>query len=306
MDLLIIGGSGFVSGTLAREAVAAGHAVWTVTRGARPVPEGCTSVVADRKDRDAFKSALTGLGKHFDCVIDCIAYELDDAKQDIDVLPGIADHLIFVSTDFVYDPARRRFPQPEDDAHYLTEGYGGRKRACELLLAERLGDGTSAEKSLRWTVFRPNHIYGPGSKLGCLPEHGRDEELIPRLRRGESLRLVGAGHFLQQPIFAPDLARLMLSAVGNTAAHGKIFNAPGSEIIESKRYYEIIADVLLVPLRIEEVPVQTFLHEHPERASFMCHRIYEHTRMREAGLAVPATSMEEGLRRHVEWMLAQE
>lgn len=305
MDLLIIGGSGFVSGTLAREAVAAGHAVWTVTRGARPIPEGCTPVVADRKDRDAFKAALTGLDRQFDCVVDCIAYDPEDAAQDTDVLPAIAGHLIFVSTDFVYDPARRRFPQPEDDAHYLTEGYGGKKRTCEQLLAERLGGSTNAGWTLPWTVFRPNHIYGPGSKLGCLPEHGRDEELVPRMRRGEPLRLVGAGHFLQQPIFAQDLARLMLSAAGNPASFGRIFNAPGSEIIESKRYYEIIAQVLGVSLRIEEVPVQQYRKEHPERASFLCHRIYEHARMREAGLAVPSTSMEDGLRRHVEWVLGQ-
>jgi nucleoside-diphosphate-sugar epimerase len=54
MNLLIIGGSGFVSGTLARIALEHGHSVSTVTRGQREIPEGAQSIVVDRKDREAF------------------------------------------------------------------------------------------------------------------------------------------------------------------------------------------------------------------------------------------------------------
>ncbi|MDP6453177.1 MAG: FtsX-like permease family protein, partial [SAR202 cluster bacterium] len=50
---------------------------------------------------------------------------------------------------------------------------------------------------------------GPGSLLGCLPEHGRDPELIEKLQAGDTLRLVGGGHFLQQPIYAEDLAEMV-------------------------------------------------------------------------------------------------
>ena len=39
MKLLILGGSGFVSGRLAQIAAAQGHEVWCVTRGNRPIPE---------------------------------------------------------------------------------------------------------------------------------------------------------------------------------------------------------------------------------------------------------------------------
>ena len=72
-----------------------------------------------------------------------------------------------------------------------------------------------------WTILRPCHIYGPGSQLGCLPEHGRDPQLINRLRMGEVLRLVGGGHFLQQPILARDLSETIISVVGNPAANQK-------------------------------------------------------------------------------------
>ena len=105
----------------------------------------------------------------------------------------LCKQIAFVSTDFVFDPAYRVYPQAEETAHYASEGYGGKKRQCEVVLADAdLGDTD-------WTVIRPCHIYGPGSKLGCLPLHGRDDEIIDRIRRGETLKLVGGGYFLQQP-----------------------------------------------------------------------------------------------------------
>ena len=48
--LLIVGGSGFLSGTLARTAVARGHRVWTITRGRQALPAGVIGLQADRRD----------------------------------------------------------------------------------------------------------------------------------------------------------------------------------------------------------------------------------------------------------------
>ncbi|MFP4249020.1 MAG: NAD-dependent epimerase/dehydratase family protein, partial [Armatimonadota bacterium] len=277
LDLLIIGGSGFVSGTLARTARDAGHRVWTLTRGEKSIPEGITSLIADRKDREAFATAIAGAGVTWDLAVDCIGYQPEDAMQDVEVLAPRVGHLVFISTDFVFDPLKRAFPQPFSNSHFLEgEGYGPGKRACEDVLL-------ASDTDMRWTVLRPCHIYGPGSQLGCLPEHGRDERLIERMRAGEALRLVGGGHFLQQPISARDLAELALSVHGCDLADGRIYCAAGPDIIESVRYYEIIADVLGVDLRVEEVSVAQTRDEHPEWASFMCHRIYDLTPLRLAG-----------------------
>ncbi|MGM0491506.1 MAG: NAD-dependent epimerase/dehydratase family protein [Armatimonadota bacterium] len=297
LDLLIIGGSGFVSGTLARVARDAGHRVWTVTRGEKPIPDGVTSLIADRKDNGAFAGAIEGAGVEWDLAVDCIGYQPEDARQDVEVLSPRVGHLVFISTDFVFDPLKRAFPQPFSNPHFLTgEGYGPGKRACEEVLL-------ASDTEMRWTVLRPCHIYGPGSQLGCLPEHGRDTKLIERMRAGEALGLVGGGHFLQQPIFAGDLAELTLSVHGCDLADRAIYCSAGPDIIESVRYYEIIAEVLSVELRVEEVSVAETREEHPEWASFFCHRIYDLTPLRLAGLKVPNTPIAEGLREHVESML---
>lgn len=292
-NVLILGGSGFLSGTVAARAIGQGHRVWTLTRGQRPLPAGVTGLVADRHDAAAFTRAVAGAGTAWDLVIDCIAFGPDDIRQDIAVFRSLARHLVFVSTDFVYDPAGRRFPQGEESDRYLTNGYGGGKRAGELALLD--GDLGHRLGAPAWTIVRPGHIYGPGSRLGCLPLHSRDPQLLDRLRAGEPLRLVGGGHFLQQPVLARDLADLLLSFHGNPRTYGQVFCVAGPEIVESREYYRIVADLLDVGLTIEEVPVGDHLAAHPEATPFLCHRIYDLAKLRASGAAVPRTPLVTGL-----------
>ena len=294
MRILLIGGSGFLSGTVGRLAVAAGHEVWAVTRGQRPLPDGVRGLVADRHDSVALAQAVRRPGVRFDLAVDCIGYKADDLRQDVELLPEVARHFVFISTDFVFEPRQRVFPQSVDHRQFLRDdSYGAHKRRCEEVLL------TTDLAPLTWTILRPCHIYGPGSQLGCLPRHGRDPELLARLRRGEPLQLVGAGHFLQQPVYAEDLARLVLACPGAPAAHGRIFHTAGADIVESVRYYEIIAEAVGARLHVEELPVEAYRAAHPEHASFLCHRIYDLHPLAEAGLPVPDTRLRDGLLQQV-------
>jgi nucleoside-diphosphate-sugar epimerase len=302
MNILVIGGSGHVSGAVVKAAMGKGSQFWIITRGQRPVPQGVKSLIADRHDLKAMKAIIEQQNMIWDLVVDCICYDRNDMLQDIELFRNCAKQFVFISTDFVYDPALRRFPQPEDTEHYVTgeEGslsYGGKKRLCELELIN--GD----TGNMSWTILRPCHIYGQTSKLGCLPLHGRDPELIKKLRESVPLQLVGGGHFLQQPILADDLAGTIISVAGNQKACGNIFNMAGPDIIESRQYYQIIADILKVNLTIEEIPITSYLAENPIHRPFMCHRIYDLHRLHAAGLSVPSTSIKDGLRLHVEGLL---
>jgi nucleoside-diphosphate-sugar epimerase len=298
LKILLIGGSGFVSGTLARAAIQAGHHVWAITRGQRPLPEGVTGVTVDRHDHDTVQRLIGEVDAHWDLVVDVVGFQVQDARQDIEVFSQRAKHLVFISTDFVYEPSQRRFPQTEEPAAYNTSGYGGRKRACEQeFLLRDTGD-------MAWTILRPPHIYGPGSLLGCLPMHGRDPALIQKLQAGEALQLVGGGHFLQQPVFAADLAGAILSCAGNPNAHNHIFNVAGPDVIESRRFYHIVADILDVELRIEEIPVDEYRRKHPDRSNFLCHRFYNRQKMRDHHLKMPQTPLQDGLKQHVASILA--
>ncbi len=297
LNILIIGGSGFLSGTLARMAIAAQHRVWTVTRGQRSQSPGVTALVADRHNAAEFAAVIAGANVHWDLAVDCIAFGPDDIRQDVAVLSSCVQHLVFISTDFVYDPARRRLPQAEESDFYLTDGYGGLKRQAEVALASAETGG------MAWTVLRPCHIYGPGSQLGCLPQHGRDPKLIERLRNGEPLRLVGGGYFLQQPVTAHDLARVSLDIQGHASTFGQIFCIAGPDIVESREYYRIIAEILSAELKIEEAPVDEFRNANPQAGSFLCHRFYDLRKLQAAGITPPQTPLRQGLREHVASMI---
>lgn len=293
-NILILGGSGFFSGTLARLAQEQGWEVTILTRGQRPVTQqGIQTLCADRDDPPAFAQALGSCPGSWDLVVDSIAFGEEHLRQDISSFAGRCRRFVFISTDFVYDPARRSIPQPEHGPHFNTSGYGGKKRA-----AERLLEAIPVEK-LPWVILRPAHIYGPGSKLGCLPEHGRDPNLIAHLLARKPLRLVGGGHFIQSPIFAADLARVCLACLDAPASTGQVINVPGPDTVESRTYYAHIANTLGVPLKIEETSVTAHLAAHPESANFLCHRSYTTDALCAAKLPLLQTSLRDGLATHV-------
>ncbi|MCE0496359.1 MAG: NAD-dependent epimerase/dehydratase family protein [Methylacidiphilales bacterium] len=294
MRLLIIGGSGFVSGTLAREALQAGWEVTVVTRGQRPMPEGAACIRADRNDPAAFARAMKEQPGDWDLVADCIGMTPEHAEQDIELWSGRAGRFVFVSTDFVYDYRDRQRPQAEYDARFAEEGYGGAKRLAEevLLWADPV--------RLPWTILRPSHIYGPGSLLGCLPLQSRDPELLERLRRGEPLRLLDGGRLLQHPIFAADLARTILSVPAAPGVTGQILNVAGPDVVVSSRYYEVIAEAVGATVSIESIDLEGHLLAHPEQGPFCCDRVYDMTALSRSGLAIPTTRLHDGLREQVQ------
>ncbi len=297
MKLLIIGGTGFISGHVVRKALEQQHEVWVVTRGNKPLPDGVTALRADRRDREAFRKVIEGAEVIWDGVLDCICMEPEDARQDIEVFRNRAGQVVMISTDNVYDPERLGYPQSETAEYYASEGYGGNKRLCELVFQN------TDTGNLKWTVIRTGHVYGPGSKLGAMPPHVRDEHLLDRLKAGEILELAGGGHFLQQPNYVSDLAELLISCVGNPNTYNEIFVSGGPKAIEARYYFQIIADHLGVPLRIRELPVDEYMATHPQERPFLCNRIWDLSKLKKAGVKVPSTPIEEGLRIHVDSLL---
>lgn len=305
MNVLLIGGSGHVSGAICQECLLQGHAVTVVTRGQRPLDSRVRALVADRRDPAAMRTLFADDKHQYDAVIDNICYDPEDMAVMLELFRQRTRQLLFISTDFVYQSDQRRFLQPvdspvltDDDRGY--QAYGFKKAKCEQLLHQE-----SANASLEWTVFRPCHIYGGSSRLGCFPCHGRDPEIIARLQRQEIITLVDGGHFLQQPITVEDLARTVVSCVGNSQANRRTFNMAGPEIVESARYYQLIAEALGVEARIRSTPMAEHLQLRPGDKPFLCHRIYDLQDLASAGLKVPQTPLAEGIKKQVQTLLGK-
>lgn len=297
--VLVIGGSGHVSGAVVRAALAAEYQVYTLTRGTRPAVGNVTELHADRHDAKAMEKIAESIANEkFTAVIDCICFNAEDMQQDLELFAPHTYNFLFISTDWVYEPTLRRYPQPVEGSPYITsdrngaEAYGWGKLMAENYLREH------APKHLNYTIFRPCHIYGMPSLLGCFPGHCRDKELIARLLKGETLQLVDNGRLLQQPIDCDDLAKTMISSIGNDKAYGKTFNMAGPDIVESRAYYEIIAAALNVELKTEDIDYNEYLAENPGHRPFLFHRIYTQDDLVDAQVYVPSTPLAEGLKKH--------
>jgi nucleoside-diphosphate-sugar epimerase len=300
--VLILGGSGFLSGAMARRALQDGHEVWVVTRGQRPMKvEGVRAIVADRKNHPDFAAAIEKSGQTWDLVVDCIGFSADDARQDVEVFAHRTKHLVFISTDFVLSATNRPWQVDETYSKFNDTPYGTGKRAAEEVLLDFAGRKDSS--AMRATVLRPCHIYGPGSLLGVIPKHGRDPQLIQKMKRGETLALIGGGFFLQQPLFSEDLWEMSFSCLGNARTHGEIYFSPGPETIEARVFYHIIGEILGVKVTIEEIAIKDYFREAPDQYTFFAHRVYSTAKAREHGLKIPHTKLRDGLRKHVESML---
>lgn len=315
MRALIIGGSGGLSGELARQLLAGGHEVWTLTRGNRRLPIGVHSLFADRNDIEhlnaVLKDATNFIQKKqekseekfsysWDIVFDCICMNASQAKVDLEIVSHYAPRLIVVSTDSVYSPYHKKVLQGEDGVFLEETGeesevsYGANKRRMELAFMDVMKSSTNPFRD-GITIFRPGHIYGKKFKLGCFPENSRQDDLVKRIQRGEPMRLVGMGTYLIHPIYVGDLAETMIACSQNVKTYNEIFCVGGPERIENRTYYEIIGKLLGCEVRIEEIPLAGYLENHPEYSGHLCHRAYDLAKLEKTGISLPSTTLAEGL-----------
>ena len=204
---------------------------------------------------------MRGAQAWFDVVVDCIAFEGGHGRQDVETFfpeggKERAGHLVVLSSDFAVSAVDRPVYVDETYARFDTAPYGAGKRAVEEVVL-----GEAKRRGLPVTALRPCHIYGPGSLLGCLPRHGRDKELLARIRRGEALKLIGGGHFLQHPMFVDDLCGVAFECAGREATRGELFFVGGPEVVESRRFYQIVGEILGVEAKIEECSIAEYLKE---------------------------------------------
>lgn len=297
---MIIGGSGALSGALARLAIEQNAQVWTLTRGVRELPAGVNPLTCDRNDPEAFREAVLGTGEQFDAVFDCIAMNRAHALMDLEVLPYVTKRLVVVSTDSVYDPRYKKTPQTEegiflDTSDESVRDYATEKRRMEEAFLEVMQKPMGA---MSVTIFRPGHIYGPGMLPGCFPEHSRQADLAAVILRDHEVSLVGGGHFLIHPVFAEDLAKTMLSSAEQEGTKNRIFCVGGPEAFENRLYYETYAELLgVTDLTIREIRLTGYTKAHPEYAAHLCHRIYDLSALAATGTYMPSTPLREGLRR---------
>lgn len=157
MDILLLGGTGWLGRTIAESGLRQGHDVTCLVRG-HDVPPGVHLVRADRSEDDALSPVRD---HHWDAVVDVVTDHELVARAARD-LAETADFAVYVSSASVYaehdrpglDETAALIPADADADASTAEGYGVLKHACEMSVQAAFGPARSA-------VVRPCLIAGP-------------------------------------------------------------------------------------------------------------------------------------------------
>ena len=154
-DVLILGGTGWLSGRIAAHALGAGATVTCLARGGRPAPPGATLVLADRDEEAAYDVVSR---TDWDHVVD-VSSRADHVSGAVRALGDRAARWTYISSMSVYrddetvgtDESASRHPAAqagEDD------DYARQKVAAEDAVQAGVGD--------RALLVRPGLIVGDG------------------------------------------------------------------------------------------------------------------------------------------------
>ncbi|MFH1008499.1 MAG: SDR family oxidoreductase [Candidatus Latescibacterota bacterium] len=305
MKVLFIGGTGFISTAVSRQAISEGLELYLLNRGSRPAHlPGCHRLTADIKKPDNIRAALQDL--EFDVVVDWIAYAPEDVERDLALFGGRVTQYIFISSASAYQ---------KPPAHYLiTEStplhnpyweYARKKIACEERLMQAY-----REDGFPVTIVRPSLTYDPNFPIaiggwGCYT-------LADRLIRGLPIIVHGDGSSLWVVTHADDFARGFIGLLGNERALGQAFHITSDEVLTWDQIYRTIGEALGVEAQIVHIPSDFIAQVSPELGAGLLgdktwSAVFDNSKIKafvpgyKAGIPY-----RDGIRRTLDWFAADE
>ncbi len=164
-SVLVLGGTAWLSGTVARLALEQGHAVTCLARGeSGTVPEGAELVRGDRAEVEAYSAVAD---RDWDLVVD-VSRQPRHVRTAVDALAARARHWVFVSTISVYaddatpgqDETGAVHAPWSGDGLAAPEDYGPAKVACERVLLDAVPGALVARAGLIVGYGDPSDRFG--------------------------------------------------------------------------------------------------------------------------------------------------
>ncbi|MES2201599.1 MAG: NAD-dependent epimerase/dehydratase family protein [candidate division FCPU426 bacterium] len=306
MKVLVIGGTGLISGSAMRLLKRQGHSVTVFHRGHTPLETpGVSEILGDRQNRRDFEAKLRPL--RFDAVIDSILFTPEDAASTLRAFAGRVKHYQFVSTVCAVGAPLVKIPSDETEPYQPVSGYGRNKAAAEKLLLN-----AHRKSGFPVCIVRPSHTYGPGARwaLGTfLSDWGTDCELYNRILRGKGVIVHGDGENLWQSCIADEVAEGMVGALARKKTLGQIYNLCGHEVVTWDQFYAKVGQALGKKPRIFHLPTEAILAGAPESATGFLkdiaryHGAYSIAKaQRDIPEFRPRTPLEKGVKTHFNWV----
>jgi nucleoside-diphosphate-sugar epimerase len=300
MKVLVIGGTRFVGRAIVEEFLRRGHEVTIYHRGQHEVEfDGPVAHVhGDRRDYARFRSDLAPLSP--EGVVDVIPMNADDTRALVRTLRGRIRCSVHISSGDVYAPGQP-IPIPEDaplapmelvelPLHGQTVPYS--KVAVEAAIRE-----AQAEGGFPATILRLPAVYGPHDPLA------REWFFVKRALDGRRhIALPDGGLTLFHRGYVDDVARAAVLALERSQAVGGTYNVGHQRVLTVRGIAELVAQAMDHEWEIVSVPSDRLPPTNPYAAPY--HIVYDLNRIRADLGYRESVSLQEGMRRMVEWLLA--
>jgi UDP-glucose 4-epimerase len=196
---------------------------------------------------------------------------------------GSVRGFVFTSSIAVY--GRNQLPMREDLVPAPEDPYGIAKYAVEREL-----EASKAMFGLPFIVFRPHNVYGERQNIG---DKYRNVVgiFMNQIMRGEEMTIFGDGSQTRAFSHIDEVAPVIAGAIECTGAYGQTFNVGAERTCTVLELAHVVADAMGVEPKIR------FLRGRQEVA----HAYASHDKAREYFGAVPAVSIEDGVRRMARW-----
>jgi len=253
LNVLFIGGTGQISLTSVREAVAAGHKVSVFNRGITSVgelPAGVTNIVGNIHDPRFY--AELGANK-FDVVCSFMVFTPEQIKRDITNFAGHVGQYIFISSASCYQkPARHYIITEKTPLENPYWEYSQNKIACERQLRE--------EDKLQYTIVRPSHTIRTRLPI----QIGDPIAALRRILAGKPVIVAGDGTSPWTLTRSVDFSVPFIRLFGNSRALGEDFHITNDRAFTWDQIHNAIGRSFDVEVRNVHVPTDTLTRYNPD------------------------------------------
>ena len=230
---------------------------------------------------------------------------------------GGVERFVHLSSAGVYGYGWHDRAPVREDAPKLTpplNAYNESKWEGEKVV-QRYG----AERGLQVTAIRPAAIYGPRSEYGIYNaiKHVYED------RNKQRLTLVGSGNNVEAFVHVEDVCRAMIWAFDNDVTIGEAYNVADDSRLTTAEFFQLVSRELfgrekafrripvrlLVPVAVAAQFIAKRLGTKPmlekDTLYYMsCDRVWDNTKIKQAGFRLEHPSVERGMREILDWYKA--
>lgn len=292
MEVLVMGGTEFVSSSLAKYLISKGYIVDIFTRGIKTVKyDGFRKHL--KGDRKSIKDLNNNISSEsYDYVFDISAYTREDVEKLITVLnKENLKRYVFCSSGSVYIPSDDVVTEEFTKGENINWGiYGLDKKIAEDYLFN-----LHKKEELPITIFRPTYIYGDENNLY------RESYLFDRITKGLDIPIPN-GDKKTQFIYIGDLVKVFESVIYLEEAIGQAYNVTHPQIVTWQQLVETVMEVVNKRVNIKKIDGERVNIEAREYFPFRNVTYLLNTKKAEKdGLYMPQIDLFEGLEIAYKW-----